>query len=104
MNYKHFCGKIPQAFPHSLPTGKFDDNALRDTPTSPTQYFNQRLLNFTQSFASDADYVILARSVYEQRHLGSSINFTIQKIKLGTFTAEVFKMIFKRNASNVSYN
>ena len=84
-----------QAFPYILPTGKFGWNAPREIPISPARYFNQRLLNFNQRFASDADYKFFARSVYEQYHLRSSINFAMLKIKPGTLTAETVKNNFK---------
>ena len=38
-----FC---EQAFPYLLPKDKFGYNAPRDIQISPTQYFNQWLLNF----------------------------------------------------------
>ena len=50
-------------------------------------YFNQRLLNFNQYFASDADNIFFARSVYGQRHLRSAINFAMHKIKPGKLAA-----------------
>ena len=54
-----------QAFPYLLPKGKFGYKVHRDIPISLARYFNQRLLNFNQYFASDADYIFFARSVYE---------------------------------------
>ena len=56
-----------------FPKGKFGYKAPRDIPISPAPYFNQRLLNFNQYFASlnlfilctDADYLFFARFVYE---------------------------------------
>ena len=59
-------------------------------------YSNEKLLNFKQYFASDADYVFFARSLYEQHHLRSSINFAIYKINPGKFTAGIFNSNFKR--------
>ena len=50
-----FCEE--QAFPYLLPTDRFAYSAPRDIPISPAQSFNQRLLNFNQWFASDADYI-----------------------------------------------
>ena len=88
-----FCGE--QTFPYLLPTGKFGYNAPRDIPISPARYFNQSLLSFNQWFASDADYIFFARSVYEQYHLRSSINFAMHKIKPGTLTAGTVKNNFK---------
>ena len=58
-----FCEE--KAVPYLLPKGKFGYKAPRDIPISPARYFSQRLLNFNQYFASDADYIFFARSVYE---------------------------------------
>ena len=79
-----FCEE--QAFPH-LPKSKFGYNMPRDITLSPAWYFNQRLLNFNQYFVSRADYIFFARSVYEQHHLRSTINFAMHKIKSGTLGA-----------------
>ena len=88
-----FCEQ--QAFPHLLPNDKFGYSVPRDIPLSLARYFNQRLLNFNQYFASDADYTFFARSVYEQHHLRSTINFAMHKIKPGTLTAGPVKSNFK---------
>ena len=45
------------AFPYSFPTGKFDYDIQHDIKLSPVKYFNQRLLNYTQLLASEADYI-----------------------------------------------
>ena len=47
------------AFPYFFLTGKFGFKVKREMPLSPVTYFNQQLLNFRQSFASDADYICL---------------------------------------------
>ena len=47
------------AFPYLFPTEKFGYKVKREIPFSPVKYFNQRLLNFRQSFASDADFIFL---------------------------------------------
>ena len=52
-----------QAFHYLLPKGKFGYKTPRNIPICPTQYFNQRLLNFNQYFPSDADYVFFANPV-----------------------------------------
>ena len=88
-----FCEE--QAFPHLLPKGKFAYSAPRVIPISPAWYYNQWLLNFKQYLASDADCIFLARSVYEQHHLRSTINFAKHKIKPGTFTTGTVKNNFK---------
>ena len=84
-----FCEK--QTFAYLFAEGKFGYNAPRDIPLSPDRYFNKRLLNFNHYFASDVDYIISARSVQEQHHLHSSINFAMHKIKPRTLTAGIFK-------------
>ena len=48
-----------QVFHFLLPKGKFGYNGSRDTPVSPAQQFNKRLLNFNQYFASDTNYIFL---------------------------------------------
>ena len=70
-----FCEE--QEFPNPLPKGKFGYNFHRDIPICPAKYFNQRLLNFNQYFASDAD-ILFARSVYEQHHSRSSTSFAVK--------------------------
>ena len=50
-------------------------------------YFNQRLLNFNQYFASDADYIFFTRPVDEQHHLHLSVNFAMHEVKPGKLTA-----------------
>ena len=88
-----FCEE--QAFLYLLLKGKFGYNVPRDIPITPAGYFNQRLLNFNQSFASDADYIFFPGSVYEQHHLHSSINFAMHKITPGALTAGIVKNNFK---------
>ena len=91
MKSKHFL----------LATGKFGYNAPHNIPISPAQYFNQMLLNFNQHYASDADYKFLARSVHGQHHLRSSLNFAMHKIKPGTLTAAVVKIIWKEQCKGL---
>ena len=62
---------------------------------SPAHYFNQRLLNFSKYFASDADYIFIVRSVYEQHYLRPPTNVTVHKVKPGTYTAGLDKNDFK---------
>ena len=88
-----FCEE--QAFPYVLPKDIIGYNVPQDIPITPSRYLNQRLLNFNQYLASDADYIFFAWSVYEQRYLRSSINFTMHKIKPGALTAGMVKNYFK---------
>ena len=75
---------------------KFCCNVSRDVPINPASYFNQRLLNFNQYFASDLGYIFLAGCVYEQHHLRSSISLLCYKIKPGALTTRTVENNLKR--------
>ena len=51
------------AFQYLFPTGKFGYNVQPTYKLSPIKYFNQRLLNYTQVFAFEADYIFYVLSV-----------------------------------------
>ena len=67
------------AFPYLFPTGKFRYNIQRDVKLSLVRYFNQRLLNYTQLFASEADYIFYALSHTQQLKLSRQINIALKK-------------------------
>ena len=69
------------AHPYLFPTGKFGYTYQRVVSLSSSKYFNQRLLNYSQKFASDSDYIFFAQSVMQYLKLNSSINIAMQKIK-----------------------
>ena len=50
-----YCEKM--AHPHLFPTGKFGYKVKRKFHLTPSKYFNQRLLHYSQQFASDTDYI-----------------------------------------------
>ena len=56
-----YCEKL--AFSYLFSTGKFGYKAKREFPYLPVKYFNQQLLDFKQTFASDADFNFLLNSV-----------------------------------------
>ena len=56
------------AHPHLFPHGKFGLHTKRDVKLTHTKYFNQRLLNYTQKFASDPDYIFL-QTLYPSRQI-----------------------------------
>ena len=66
-SYDNFCEEL--AFPCFFPNGKFRYKVEREIKLSPVKYFNQRLLNITQMFASDPDYVFSGLSVAQQMKL-----------------------------------
>ena len=80
-----FCEEL--AFPFLFPNGKFKYKVEREIKLSPVKYFNQRLLSFTQMFASDPDYVFFALSVTQQMKLQSQINIALKKVSTGRITA-----------------
>ena len=88
-----YCEEL--AFPYLLPNGKFKYNITRDVVISPARYFNQRLLNHNQIFASDPVYIFFARTVDKQYLLRSSINFAMHKIKPGQLTAGTIKQNYR---------
>ena len=91
-------------FPHLFPDGKFGYRVEREVPLSPVKYFNQRLLNFKQTFAADPDYIFFARSIVEQCHLKSSINIALKKIRCSELTASSIKGNYKESVKELFAN
>ena len=90
-----FCEEL--AHPHLFPSGKFGYKAEREIPISPSRYFNQRLLNYSQKFASDSDYIFFAHSVLQKLQLNSQINIAMRKVACNTLTAGMLSKNFKEN-------
>jgi len=59
-----FCEEL--AHPHLFPTGKFGYKVERKIKLIPVRYFNHRLLNYSQKFSSNPDYIFFANSVLQQ--------------------------------------
>ena len=68
------------AFPKIFFRGKFGYTLPREHHLTPTRYFNQRLLNLSQTFASNSDYVFFAQSVLQQKNLNDQINIVMKKV------------------------
>ena len=96
------CEKL--AFPYLFPTENFGYKVKREIPLSPVKYFNQRLLNFRQSFASDVGYIFFARSIVEQHHLRSSINISLHKVQGMQLTAGSVRQICKESVRRLLSN
>ncbi|XP_066934413.1 uncharacterized protein [Clytia hemisphaerica] len=92
-----FCEEL--AHPHLFPTGKFGYNVERDIKLSPTKYFNQRLLNYTQKFASDSDYIFFAHKTLLQLNLRSKINIAM-RISNSNLTAGLLANNFNDTIQN----
>ena len=77
------------AFPKIFFRGKFGYAFPREHHLTPTRYFNQRLLNFSQPFASNSDYIFFAQPVLQQKNLNDQINIAMKKVT-GQLTAGMF--------------
>ena len=69
----------------------------RDVKLSSVRYFNQRLLNYAQLFASEADYIFYALPVTQQLKLSSQINIASNKFCSDHVTAGMLSSNFCRN-------
>ena len=56
-----YCKEL--ARPHLFPSGKYGYKVQRGMPASASKYFNQQLLNYSQVFVADGDYIFFAYSV-----------------------------------------
>ena len=92
------------AHPCLLPTGKFGYKVQRDIDLSPVKYFNQRLLNYKQIFASDPDYIFYAHSVLQQLRLTSNINIAMKKVGGSQLTAGMLSQNFKEKVKEFVAN
>ena len=94
------AGKLPKSilnyecceehsFPHLLPTGKFGYKVRINIPLSPVKYFKQKLLNYSQKFASDTDYIFFARNILQSLSLKKQINTAMRKVSVISLNAGV---------------
>ena len=67
------------AFPQFFSKDRFGYSAERKIKLSPSKYFNQRLLNYKLSFASNSDYISFAQSVLQENNFKDQISFAIKK-------------------------
>ena len=82
-----YCEEL--AFPCLFPKRKFGHKVERKIKLSPVKYFNQHLLNYTQIFAADPDYIFFALYLTQQLKLQSQINIAMKKVCSGHLTAGV---------------
>ena len=66
------------AFPKIFFKGKFGFTFPHEHHLTPTRYFNERLLNFSQTFASNSDYIFFVHSVIQQKNLNDQINIVVK--------------------------
>ena len=92
------------AHPHLFPTGKFGLSEYRDVKLTHTKYFNQRLLNYTQRFASDSDYIFFANFVSQQTNLRNQMNIAMRKVSGKNISAGMLSSNFKETVKNFVVN
>lgn len=88
-----FCEGL--AHPYLFPSGKFGYKVDRQVKLSPSKYFNQRLLNYQQRFASEPDYIFCAHSIWQQLSLTNSINIAMKIVRGSQVTAGSLSRNFK---------
>ena len=93
-----FCEEL--AHPHLFPYGKFGYHAVREVSLSAAKYFNQRLLNYSQKFASDSDYIFFSHQVLQQLKLKSNINIAMKKVTCNKMTAGMLQHNFQESVKN----
>ena len=89
-----FCEKL--GHPHLFPTGQYGYKVEREIPLTPSKYFNQRLLHYTQKFASDNDYIFFAHTVLQKVQLSSQINIAMKKVLSNDLTPGMLSKNFKQ--------
>lgn len=92
------------AHPYLFPTGRFGYQVKREINLTPIKYFNQRLLNSKQTFASEAYYIFYAHSVCQQLNMTSHINIAMQKVCANPLTAGMLTQNFKGNVKSFIVN
>ena len=90
------------AHPHLFPKSKFGYKVERDIPLSPSKYFNQQFLNYTQQSSSDSDCIFFAHSFLQQLSLNSQINIAMQNLAPRNVTAGMLTQNFKETVKQFS--
>ncbi|XP_062607978.1 uncharacterized protein LOC134269784, partial [Saccostrea cucullata] len=67
------------AFPREFPSGKFGLHSNRPTKIYPKRYFNQRLLNKDNRFASNIEYIFFAQYYTEVKQIRDNISIALRK-------------------------
>ena len=93
-----FCEEL--SHPHLFPLGKFGFQIKGHTSLSPTKYFNQRLLNYTQKFSSDSDYIFFAHKIMQSVNLNNQINIAMRKVASNNLTAGMLCSNFKEKVKD----
>ena len=88
-----FCEHF--AFLYLFPAGKFGYRVQRNSRLSPVKCFNQRLLYYSQKFATESDYIFFARNTLQNVGLQQQINIAMRKmtgrLNAGSFKSSKFR-------------
>ena len=99
-----------EELPHPFPTGRFGYRVKPEIKVSPVKYFNQRLLNYREKFASDSDYIFYEFSVMIQLNINNNqINLALKKVCTNQLTAGMLSSNFSHivkpfSAKDESFN
>ena len=90
-----FCEQL--SHPNLFPTRKFGFQTKRKVYLTLTKCFNQRLLNYTQKFSPDSDYIFFAHSVMQKLNPSNQINIAVRKVTSSQLTAGMLCSNFSEN-------
>ena len=68
------------SFPDILSKGRFGYHYPRNINIHMSRYFNQRLLNYTQRFSSNSNYIFYEQSVLQQINFHNQISIAMRKM------------------------
>ena len=102
-----YCKEL--AFQHIFSNGQFAYRVKQEVKLSPSKYYNQQLLNYTQLFPSHTEYTFFALSITPQLKLRSQINIAIKKfcdeyLIVGMFSGKFQKRLYLSYVKHETYN
>ena len=83
------------AHPHLFHTGKFGYKVKRKFHLTLSKCYNQRLLHYSQQFASHTDYIFFTHAVMQKIQLNDQINTAMKKIASDSLNAGKLSKTFK---------
>ena len=83
------------AHPHLFHTGKFGYKVKRKFHLTLSKCYNQRLLHYSQQFASHTDYIFFTHAVMQKIQLNDQINTAMKKIASDSLNAGKLSKNFK---------
>ena len=82
-------------------TEQFGYNVKRDINLSASKYFNQQLLNYSQKFAGDSDYIFFAHAVLQRIQLNNKIKIAMRKVSSDILTVGMLSRDLKETLRQV---